>query len=143
MKAGFWTATVLLATGAAAMPIFAAGKAKESYCSLIRETPDGKFKYETKFGWSLLAEEEEDGVIVFPADVTAIACLRSPLLLQPADLESLQQGKKLSFSASAVNIIGFETVDGKIIWAVKTGAFDAKALKAIEKSVVKVQALVK
>jgi hypothetical protein len=129
--------------GAWAMPVTAAGKTKESHCSLIRETPDGKFRYEPKFGWSLLAEEEKDGVIAFPDDVTGVACLRTPLLLQAADLETLQQGISLSFSASAINIIGFEMVDGKIKWSVKTGAFDTKVLKAIEKSVADVQALVK
>jgi hypothetical protein len=136
-------AVALLAMGLWTMPAAAAGKIKESYCSLIRETPDGKFRYESKFGWSLLAEEEKDGVIAFPDDVTAIACLRTPLLLQVADLETLQQGISLSFSASAINIIGFEMVDGKIKWSVKTGNFDAKVLAAIGKSVEKVQAQVK
>ena len=136
-------AVCLLSTVLLSTPVSAASKTKKSYCSLIRETPEGKFRYEPKPGWSLLAEEEKEGLIAFPDDVTSIACLRTPLLLQAADLETLQQGIQLSFSASAINIIGFEMVDGKISWSVKTGAFDAKVLKAVEKSVANVQALVK
>jgi hypothetical protein len=133
----------LLACGMVAAPAVAAAKSKESYCSLIRETPDGKFRYESKPGWSLLRAEAEPGVIAFDSDVKSIACLRIPLLLQPEDLETLQQGIDLSFSASSMNIIGFEMVDGKISWSVKTGSFDKGALAAVQKSVDKVQALVK
>ena len=94
-------------------------------------------------GWSLLREEEAAGTIAFDADVTEIACLRTPLLLQLPDLESLQQGKSLSFSASSMSIVKFEMVDKKISWGVTSGTLDAKVLKAIEKSVAAVQAKVK
>lgn len=143
MRAGTAVATVIVATSLGAGPAIAAEKVKESFCSLIRETPDGKFRYESKPGWSLLREEEKNGIIAFPADVKSIACLRNPLLLQAADLETLQQGIEISLSASAINIIGFKMADGKISWSVKTGSFDASALKAVEKSVAKVQMLVK
>lgn len=129
---------VLASTSAAAAP------KEESYCALIRETPEGKFKTDMQPGWSLTREQKQDGIISYDDDVVAISCLRSPATLEPEDAETLSQGKALYFSdprGPALLTIKYEIVDGKITWSASNGTIPAKQEKAVKKAAERVQAV--
>lgn len=127
----------LLASG----PALHAKTPNEQFCSMIRETPDGKFKADMVAGWSLYLAQKEEGLIAFDADVRGVACMRDPNTLQPEDAEALKQGIALYFSNPKTGVtINYEAVDGLIKYKVPDGALSKSQMRKLTRSVEAAQA---
>ena len=121
----------------------AAAAPKESYCSFITKTEDGKFQVMPQAGWSLISAQERDGQIEYPENVVGVSCLRAPMALVKDDAETLSQGKSITLSAPSnmMTIVRYEIVDGKIKWDVQSGQISKSQGKRIKRSVERVQEL--
>lgn len=129
--------TLAVAALTVAAPLHAGSKLpRESFCSWIKKTPDGKFKYEMKTGWSLqLAESDPEGPNL-PEDVASITCLRDPPVLVAGDVAVLKQGRSLQFGTQdqGMTIVKYEFKDGKIAYTVSVGGLSSKNQKKVDQA---------
>ena len=127
---------------AASMPLHAGqAQPRESYCSWIKQVPEGKFIAEMKMGWSLIAAERDPAAMALPDDVVGVTCLRDPPILVPGDLALLKQGRSLYFGAQdlGLTMVKYELKDGKITYTVDVGGLGPKNLKKVEKAIAALQ----
>jgi len=114
---------------------------RESYCTLIRKTEDGKFRKESRFGWSLLTAEAEPGQIAFDSDVVGVTCLRDPPLTVPEDAEALRLGLSLYFANPKTGTtVKYELKEGRIVYTVTVGGLSESELKQVAKAASQVEA---
>jgi hypothetical protein len=124
-------------TVALASPLHAGGDSpRESYCSWIIKTPDGKFRTEMKMGWSLLFAERDAQGPNLPENVAGITCLRDPPVLVAGDVAVLKQGRSLHFGTQdqGMTIVKYEMTDGKITYTVSVGGLGSKNQKKVEQA---------
>ncbi|WP_284123927.1 hypothetical protein [Parerythrobacter aestuarii] len=135
--AGALAAAVCLTGGAAQ-----AKAPKERFCSFIHQTEDGKFRHESKLGWSLFSAQAEPGEISYPASVVGVTCLRDPILLVPEDAESLRLGLKLYLAdPKSGQTVKYEAVDGKVVHNASAAVLGRSLMKKLEKAIAQVEAL--
>ena len=113
---------------------------KESFCSLIRKTQNGKFRVEIQYGWSLYDASREDGQIAFEPDVVGVTCLRDKPFLVLEDLEALKQGITLTFGArKTAASVEYSLSDGVIAYDVRTGSLSKSQVRKLTKAMAKAQ----
>ena len=120
------------------------GNPKEQRCSWIYQTPEGKFRFEPRYEWSLLQSTRDPAAPPLPANVVNISCLRDPPVLVPGDLAQLKQGRTLSFGTmdQGLTIVRYTLADGKLSYEVTSGGLGEKNRKKVEKAMAAVQRLV-
>ncbi|MFM5917030.1 MAG: hypothetical protein ACKOOL_05790 [Novosphingobium sp.] len=120
-----------------AVPLHAGGDhPRESYCSWIIKTEDGKFRTEMKLGWNLQLAESDPASMNLPQDVAGITCLRDPPILIAGDVAVLKQGRSLHFGTQdqGMTIVKYELTDGKITYTIPVGGLGSKNLKKVEQA---------
>lgn len=134
----------LAAVALAAAPHAIAKTPRDSYCSWIRETPEGRFTYEMKLGWSLIREGVLAGGPELPADVAGISCLRDPPVLVAGDVALLERGVEIYFGleGAGISTIKYTLTDGVIAYELSGGALSAKLKKDVDRAMADAQKLV-
>ena len=113
---------------------------KESNCSFIHKTEDGKFRYDMRFGWRLYWAEAEPGDITYPESVVGVACLRDPALLVPEDAETLKLGLKIYLGSASGQNFTYELVDGKVVHNASIETLGKSQMKKLEKVIATIEA---
>lgn len=115
---------------------------KESFCTLIHETEDGKFRTDRMLGWSLYAAQSEPGDITYDSDVVGVTCLRDPVALVAEDVETLRLGIMIYLADPKTQAtVKYQIIDGRIVHQATGVALSASQEKTVTKAITKVQAL--
>ncbi|MCR2832891.1 hypothetical protein [Parerythrobacter lacustris] len=139
---GFTVALAAIALAAA--PHAIAKTPRDSYCSWIKETPEGRFTYEMKLGWSLIREGALEGGPELPEDVVGISCLRDPPVLVAGDVALLERGVEIYFGlgGAGFSTIKYRLTDGVIAYELSGGALSARQKKDVDRALADAQKLV-
>jgi hypothetical protein len=114
---------------------------KESFCTLIRKTEDGRFRTDRLLTWSLYAAQREPGEIAYDSDVVGVTCLRDPVTLVAEDAETLRLGITIYLADPRTQTtVTYKREGDRIVHQVTAGALSEGQLSKVAKSATDVAA---